>query len=132
MTASGNPSVENSTGHTSQDQNKIVSVSGLSGTSGSNSTSTDSERTYRVDSQDSQISDTETSGDRHWPRQNSVSESNFIYSLKAIAFLVHLTSCLSESGTYRSTNSNLETLLVREGLVPFTGAFGMAMWLLDF
>ncbi|EFX69435.1 hypothetical protein DAPPUDRAFT_329047 [Daphnia pulex] len=72
--ASGNPSVENSTsGHASQDSNKIISVSGLSGTSGSNSTSTDSERTYRVDSQDSQISDTETSGDRHWPRQNSLS-----------------------------------------------------------
>ncbi len=71
---SGNPSVENSTiTQTSQDPNKTVSVSGLSGTSGSNSTSTDSERTYRVDSQDSQISDTETSGDRHWPRQNSVS-----------------------------------------------------------
>lgn len=68
-----NPSANNSTApHNSQDQNKIVSVSGLSGTSGSNSTSTDSERTYRVDSQDSQISDTETSGDRHWPRQNSV------------------------------------------------------------
>lgn len=68
-----NPSANNSTtAHTFQDQSKIVSVSGLSGTSGSNSTSTDSERTYRVDSQDSQISDTETSSDRHWPRQNSV------------------------------------------------------------
>ncbi|KZS20755.1 Kinase suppressor of Ras 1 [Daphnia magna] len=69
-----NPSANNSTtAHTFQDQSKIVSVSGLSGTSGSNSTSTDSERTYRVDSQDSQISDTETSSDRHWPRQNSLS-----------------------------------------------------------
>lgn len=56
----------------SQGSSKIVSAGGLSGTSGSNSTSTDSERTYRVDSQDSQISDTETGGDRHWPRQNSV------------------------------------------------------------
>lgn len=89
MVVSGNPSVDNSTiGHASQDPNKIVSVSGLSGTSGSNSTSTDSERTYRVDSQDSQISDTETSGDRHWPRQNSVSQSNLcILNMKAIALV---------------------------------------------
>ncbi|XP_059350821.1 kinase suppressor of Ras 1-like [Daphnia carinata] len=67
------PANNSTTAQTSQDPNKTVSVSGLSGTSGSNSTSTDSERTYRVDSQDSQISDTETSGDRHWPRQNSLS-----------------------------------------------------------
>lgn len=55
------------------DSSKVASAAGLTGTSGSNSTSTDSERTYRVDSQDSQVSDTETSGDRNWPRQNSVS-----------------------------------------------------------
>ena len=78
---SGKTSVENSTTtQTSQDPNKTISVSGLSGTSGSNSTSTDSERTYRVDSQDSQISDTETSSDRHWPRQNSVSDGNLYIS----------------------------------------------------
>ena len=74
-----NPSLDHSTmsQKTSQDPaSKIASVlSGLSGTSGSNSASTDSERTYRVDSQDSQVSDTETSGDRHWPRQNSVNYS---------------------------------------------------------
>lgn len=64
----GNVATETSVaGQKSQEAAKI-----LSGTSGSNSTSTDSERTYRVDSQDSQISDTETTGDRHWPRQNSV------------------------------------------------------------
>ena len=61
--------------HHHHPDHKAASVSAaLSGTTGSNSTSTDSERTYRVDSQDSQVSDTETngSGDRHWPRQNSV------------------------------------------------------------
>jgi len=75
LVSSINPSLENSTLSAKSSQepsNKMASV--LSGTSGSNSASTDSERTYRVDSQDSQVSDTETSGDRHWPRQNSVNE----------------------------------------------------------
>jgi len=73
-TVSGVVATENSVVSTkTQETGKLLSGGGLSGTSGSNSTSTDSERTYRVDSQDSQISDTETTGDRHWPRQNSLS-----------------------------------------------------------
>jgi len=74
-TVTGSVASETSTAsQKSQETVKILSGGGtLSGTSGSNSTSTDSERTYRVDSQDSQISDTEAAGDRHWPRQNSLS-----------------------------------------------------------
>ena len=64
---------ETTTSQNSHDSDKTVSVSAMSATSCSNSASTDSERTYRVDSQDSQVSDTETTGDRQWPRQNSVS-----------------------------------------------------------
>lgn len=124
----------------SQETSKVASVSalsGLSGTTGSNSTSTDSERTYRVDSQDSQVSDTETSGDRHWPRQNSVLYS-FVFIHKRnghvlmFYFLLFSFSCLCESGTFHFKSWSWGNRLVKGVLVQFTEVIGMVMLPFDF
>lgn len=117
----------------SQETSKVASVSalsGLSGTTGSNSTSTDSERTYRVDSQDSQVSDTETSGDRHWPRQNSVLYYLFVFIHKwnGHVFIFSFSfSCLFESGTFHFKSWSWGNRLVKGVLVQFTEGIGMVM-----